>query len=214
MEIIAHRGSTTDEIKENTLPAFERAKTLDADGIETDVRLTKDNKIVLFHDTSVGKKLVRKLTKKDLESRIGYEVPTLADLLDWADDEFLLNLEIKEHDTIAEVYEGLKGTEKKNIVLTSFHHPTAFKLSKVSKHKCGLLMPVRPVYLKPFLQLIPADLEYIVWDYNVYDIEFRAQLVTYKHIVYNIGEIRPTKKDFVDGIISDHLDIHVRRKAS
>ncbi len=214
MEIIAHRGSTTDEIKENTLPAFERAKTLDADGIETDVRLTKDNKIVLFHDTSVGKKLVRKLTKKDLESRIGYEVPTLADLLDWADDEFLLNLEIKEHDTIAEVYEGLKGTEKKNIVLTSFHHPTAFKLSKVSKHKCGLLMPVRPVYLKPFLQLIPADLEYIVWDYNVYDIEFRAQLVTYKHLVYNIGEIRPTKKDFVDGIISDHLDIHVRRKAS
>ena len=214
MEIIAHRGSTTDKIKENTLPAFERAKTLDADGIETDVRLTKDNKIVLFHDTSVGKKLVRKLTKKDLESRIGYEVPTLADLLDWADDEFLLNLEIKEHDTIAEVYEGLKGTEKKNIVLTSFHHPTAFKLSKVSKHKCGLLMPVRPVYLKPFLQLIPADLEYIVWDYNVYDIEFRAQLVTYKHLVYNIGEIRPTKKDFVDGIISDHLDIHVRRKAS
>ena len=47
MEIIAHRGSTTDEIKENTLPAFERAKTLDADGIETDVRLTKDNKIVI-----------------------------------------------------------------------------------------------------------------------------------------------------------------------
>ena len=75
-------------------------------------------------------------------------------------------------------------------------------------------MPVRSVYLKPFLQLIPADLEYIIWDYNIYDIEFRAQLASYKHLVYNIGEIRPTKKDFVDGIISDHLDIHIRRKTS
>ena len=214
MEIIAHRGSVTDDIKENTLPAFERAKSLDADGIETDVRLTKDNDVILFHDTSIGKKLVRKLTKKDLESRVGYQVPTLTELLDWADDDFLLNLELKEHDCVSEVYEILKEYKNKNIVLTSFHHPTAFKLSKVTKHKCGLLMPIRPVYLKPFLQLIPADLEYIVWDYNVYDIEFRVQLASYKHLVYNMGEIRPTKKDFVDGIISDHLDVHVRRKAS
>jgi glycerophosphoryl diester phosphodiesterase len=50
--IIAHRGASA-ERPENTLPAFRRALALDADGIELDVRLTRDGVPVVFHDASL-----------------------------------------------------------------------------------------------------------------------------------------------------------------
>ena len=210
MEILAHRGSIDEGINENTLPAFERAKKLGANGIETDVRMTKDKELVLFHDNSIGRRSIRKLTKKQIESRVGYKLDTVNDVLNWADNDFMLNFEIKEHDIVGEMYEELKKFKRKNMLVSSFHHPTSFKLSKVTSARCGLLMPVRPIFIKPFMQLIPAHLEYVIWDYDVYDNEFRAELINYKHIVYNMGEMVPVKKDFVDGIISDHLDIHVK----
>ena len=47
--IIAHRGYAKN-FKENTIAAFNAALNLGADAIETDVRLTKDNKAVINHD--------------------------------------------------------------------------------------------------------------------------------------------------------------------
>jgi glycerophosphoryl diester phosphodiesterase len=47
--IIAHRGDVTNA-PENTIPVFRKALELGADGIELDVRLTKDEKLVVFHD--------------------------------------------------------------------------------------------------------------------------------------------------------------------
>lgn len=45
----AHRGARA-ELPENTLAAFERALAVGADAIETDVRLTRDGAVVIFHD--------------------------------------------------------------------------------------------------------------------------------------------------------------------
>jgi glycerophosphoryl diester phosphodiesterase len=52
MDIFAHRG-VHDTAPENTIPAFERAVSLGADGIEFDVRLTADRVPVVFHDASL-----------------------------------------------------------------------------------------------------------------------------------------------------------------
>jgi glycerophosphoryl diester phosphodiesterase len=52
--VIAHRGGAG-LWPENTLYAFEQAAALGADVIETDVRLTKDGALVLFHDDSVAR---------------------------------------------------------------------------------------------------------------------------------------------------------------
>lgn len=51
--IIAHRGARR-EAPENTLPAFERAIELGADGIELDVLLTKDNVPVVTHNDDLS----------------------------------------------------------------------------------------------------------------------------------------------------------------
>ncbi len=58
--IIAHRGAST-HAPENTLAAFWEAIEAGADGIEFDVRLTKDGIPVVFHDSTL-----RRMTKKNL----------------------------------------------------------------------------------------------------------------------------------------------------
>ncbi len=59
-------------MQENTIPAFEAALKAGADAVECDVRLTKDNQVVVCHDNNLsinGKRFkVSKTTLKDLRS--------------------------------------------------------------------------------------------------------------------------------------------------
>lgn len=47
--VFGHRGSAGD-MPENTLPSFDKALADSADVLETDIHLTKDGQIVVFHD--------------------------------------------------------------------------------------------------------------------------------------------------------------------
>ena len=52
MEIIAHRGNVDKRYVENSLEAILYSLSLDyIDGVELDVRLTKDKKVVVFHNS-------------------------------------------------------------------------------------------------------------------------------------------------------------------
>src|SRR5262249_54058546 len=51
VEIIAHRGASADA-PENTLPAMELAWKQGADAVETDLWLSADGKLLIFHDTT------------------------------------------------------------------------------------------------------------------------------------------------------------------
>ena len=69
-EIWAHRGASG-YCPENTLPAFEKAVEMGAQGIELDIQLTKDEKIVVIHDewinrTSDGEGWVKDYTLEEL----------------------------------------------------------------------------------------------------------------------------------------------------
>ena len=68
VEVIGHRGASK-EAPENTLVANALAFEQKADGVEVDVRLTKDNQLVCMHDQSAfrtaGKKnLIKETFKK------------------------------------------------------------------------------------------------------------------------------------------------------
>ncbi|MDR1570536.1 MAG: glycerophosphodiester phosphodiesterase [Oscillospiraceae bacterium] len=54
-QVFAHRGDSA-HAPENTLIAFERAISCGADGIELDVRRSKDGHVVISHDATVGRR--------------------------------------------------------------------------------------------------------------------------------------------------------------
>lgn len=95
--LMAHRGSS-DELPENTLAAFERARTQGAHVLETDIRFTRDDEILLMHDptlerTTNGAGVVAQMTLAEIKkfraersfeskTKLGSEeIPTLAEFL-------------------------------------------------------------------------------------------------------------------------------------
>ncbi|MGK7376573.1 glycerophosphodiester phosphodiesterase [Planococcus sp. 1R117A] len=110
MKIYAHRGCSG-TYPENTLAAFRAAAELPIDGIEIDVQLTKDGKMVVIHDerinrTTNGKGYVKDLTLEELqkydagswfsEEWSGEYIPTLDEVLEiFQDTDHILNIEIK-----------------------------------------------------------------------------------------------------------------------
>ena len=63
-KVIAHRGVTRNE-QENTLPAFHEAFSEGADGLEIDVRLSKDEKPIIFHDEDTSRLFQKSLEIKN-----------------------------------------------------------------------------------------------------------------------------------------------------
>lgn len=67
----AHRGASA-YAPENTMPSFELAAEMKADGVETDVHFSKDGKIMIMHDakldrTSNGQGLITDYTYDELQ---------------------------------------------------------------------------------------------------------------------------------------------------
>src|SRR5215212_10303508 len=95
--IIGHRGASAVAL-ENTMAAFEAAIAAGADGIEFDVRLSRDGVPVIIHDDTlyrtVGlRKRVADLTADELRS---VDVPSLRELFElMTQNSLLLCLEIK-----------------------------------------------------------------------------------------------------------------------
>lgn len=105
----AHRGARK-QAPENTLPAFERAVELKADGIELDVQLTADHEVVVYHDEHLGRTSngVGRLSNLKLSalreldaggyyepSFAGTKIPTLGEVFESIGQKLLINVEIK-----------------------------------------------------------------------------------------------------------------------
>ena len=89
MKIYAHRGSSV-EHPELTMAAYKAAIDQGADGLECDVRLTKDNKLVLWHDADMQRVAgnaarIADSTLKEIKSHYPQAI-TLEDLLILARD--------------------------------------------------------------------------------------------------------------------------------
>lgn len=122
MFIYAHRGSSVIH-PENTLEAFAAAIKEGADGIETDLRLTADEEIVLCHDPYAlcegGVRLEIRATKfRELKRRCP-TLATLGELYGLALGKAALNLELKDPRVVPHLGPWLeKGGE---VLITSFN---------------------------------------------------------------------------------------------
>lgn len=108
-QIFAHRGAKS-VAPENTLPAFQRALEMGADGIELDVQCTRDGEMVVIHDFTVdhttnGVGKVANFTYAEIaqldagahfsQEFAGTPIPTLAQVFDLLGDRCQVNIEIK-----------------------------------------------------------------------------------------------------------------------
>ena len=141
-EVTAHRGASK-ECPENTMSAFIKAKELGADYIELDVGQTKDNYLIILHDTSLKRttgldKKVWELTYEEIkkldaghifdEKFAGEKIPTLEEVLIFAKEKNIkLNIELKptgheNHFESSVVDLILKYDLVKSSVITSSHY--------------------------------------------------------------------------------------------
>ncbi|TFF96869.1 glycerophosphodiester phosphodiesterase [Candidatus Thorarchaeota archaeon] len=147
--IMAHRGDSAN-FPENTLPSLESAVKIGIDVLETDVHLTKDNELVLFHDEDIERttgqqgtireRTLEELREIDLGDRFtpdgenypfrgkGLRVVTLREALERFPD-VRFNVDIK--DTLSKapsaVARLLRDLSRENSVVVASFHPEQIK---------------------------------------------------------------------------------------
>ncbi|MES3037243.1 MAG: glycerophosphodiester phosphodiesterase family protein [Bdellovibrionota bacterium] len=142
--IFAHRGASK-LYPENTSMALRAAVASGAQGVEIDIRFTKDQQLVLMHDSKVnrttdGKGYVRNLTLaeiKKLDAGVwkhkafaGERVPTFREALAVLPKNIWINLHIKESETLLEVAKIIKATRREHQSLFAIFAPDIEALRK------------------------------------------------------------------------------------
>ncbi|NLL48594.1 MAG: glycerophosphodiester phosphodiesterase [Firmicutes bacterium] len=168
MIVMAHRGYSS-KAPENTMPAFELALEAGSGGIELDVHLTKDGKVVVIHDptlerTTDGEGAVANFTLAELKELDagswyssefkGVQLPTLREVLDLVKDHnVLLNVETKAafgferlNEEVASLIDEYSLWEK--TIISSFNHYALVHMKMLRTqartgilYNCGLYNP-------------------------------------------------------------------------
>ncbi|WP_249871931.1 glycerophosphodiester phosphodiesterase [Oceanobacillus saliphilus] len=159
-KIIAHRGASK-FAPENTMPAFELAYEMKAEGIETDVHLTKDKIPVLIHDEHVKRTtncsgFIRDYNFSELQhfdagswfssKYAGTSIISLQEFLEWAMDKPLdLNIELKNSkidykNMEAIVYEMVDHYQLLNRTTLSTFNPVSVQRLKFLNKKIGVAL--------------------------------------------------------------------------
>lgn len=174
-QLIMHRGLHNNKIKENTFLSISRALNHSkTKGVEFDIRLSKDEEIVVIHDrfiqrTSNGEGIVENLTLQELQkynygsASFPQTIPTLKQILSISSSKIFL-IEIKCHHNeklfAQKLYEIIKNDSHSNLYLMSFNKKVIHFLHKKDKNlKLGLLSySKRTLFYKSYYNFILSSI--------------------------------------------------------
>jgi len=229
---IAHRGFSG-EYPENTMLAFRKAVEIGADGIETDLQMTRDGVIVICHDekldrTTDGSGLIRDYTYNELlkfdagakyrEAFKGERIPTVDEFFNYVQDKnIFINLELKnsiinyqglEKRVIDKIYEYKL---EKNVIISSFNHYSMVKVKEYDTNiKTGLLCAATLYNPGKYVKDVGADAFHpffpsVMNEGIVAEIKNQGIMIN----TYTVNEIEHMNKLIslgVDGIITNYPD--------
>ncbi len=135
---IAHRGASGQgHAPENTLAAFRKAIEIGVDAVECDVHCTKDEQVVVIHDSSLNrttdsKGVVQKLTLDEVKKAdagswfdpafTGERIPTLSEVLELTKGKVVTVVEIKQENIADKVIKEIENANSaEEVVIISFH---------------------------------------------------------------------------------------------
>jgi glycerophosphoryl diester phosphodiesterase len=185
VKILAHRGYLVNKVPENTIPSFKASIEHGADGIEFDIHLTSDNKLVCFHDDKL-EKLGRKEKVKDLteveltniELKEGIFIPTLSEIIEEFGNKVMINIEVKfrkngSRELVDIINQYSLKKDPTNLIVSSFNHrplqeiktidseiPTAL-LFNFARGQLQIAKSLKCNGVNPFYNTIPEEYVFI-----------------------------------------------------
>ena len=183
--VVAHRGDSAN-YPENTLPAFISAAKMGIDVIETDVHLTKDKELVIWHDPTLerntdGKGTIESHTLDELKALDagytftkdggktfpfrgkGVQLCTLDEALKACPDErFNIDLKSQESDIVDIFIKVIRENKAESRVCgASFHRNNLKKLRRLAPDITTSVttLEVIPLLLKEKMHILPKEFD-------------------------------------------------------
>lgn len=182
--IISHRGiHDNKEIFENTLEAFELAIKEDYI-IELDIRLTKDKKIVVFHDINTKRitnknMIIEESNYDELNNQNIIHIPLMEEVLNLVNGKVPLLIEIKPNKNNGEIesllvsllkkYKGkyaIQSFSPKTLYWFKRNHPDILRGQLASKFKKTKISSIKKIILRNMLLNTITKPNFISYKYN------------------------------------------------
>lgn len=231
-KIYGHRGAS-EYAPENTIPAFQLAYDMGADGIEFDVQMSRDGHLVITHDEEIsrvsdGKGFVKDFTLEELRqfnfNKLHPEygevkIPVLEEVLNlFKDKDFLLNIELK-NGIIP--YDGLEEEVLRlvveygcmeNIIFSSFYHESMRKLRNTQPNaKVAFLYCDGILEIPEYMERYGVDIVHPAWYHlnrgDLLDRLHNKGIQVNTWTVNSGKDIRSLCDMGVDGIITNRPDL-------
>ena len=237
--VIAHRGGSG-LAPENTLAAFHKALEVGADGVELDVRLTRDGQVVVIHDrrldrTTTGKGPVETCTLGELKSLDagcwfgpqfqGERVPTLEEVFGELPSDLPIYVEMKARGHGAwplaiKVLDIIRSRDRLESTMVASFNPIAMAFVRGIEPRIirGYIwsshhpLPLRARWLSPLV-----NPHWLAPDRRTLTPEmlgmFHAQRKAVAAWDLDVGtDMKHLKEMRLDAAVTDHPDVLVRQK--
>jgi glycerophosphoryl diester phosphodiesterase len=216
--IIAHRGFSG-EYLQNSRKAIDEAVKIKVDMVELDIRKTKDNSFVIFHDRHLqratdGRGLVKDKTVEELKKNAlkdGSQIVTLKEALKILKNT-KTNLHLKDYlkkEDLLDFLTEIKGYEK-NILVSSYSYPDLRELRKLDKKITIVLNCVLP--LKKNIKKAAQLNAYAVYPHFIFLLNqfteeaHKNKIKVFAYTHYSLHSMQHLIDCNVDGILTDFPD--------
>jgi glycerophosphoryl diester phosphodiesterase len=222
-KIVAHRGASYLAGRDNTLESFRLAIELGADMVEFDVRSTRDNVLVVFHDSTFADSPISWLTfdklEKEAEER-GFHIPTFEEVLELCHGKIRMDIEIKEEGFESKLVKIChKYLDYSEYTIKSFFEKIVYRVKKLDKNiTTGLLLGMRTMNpmrrlseIFPYGRVLRCRCDFVSPNEWLVRLGFVERMHFHKIPVYvwTVNRKRTMKRYLkmgVDGLITDKPD--------
>jgi glycerophosphoryl diester phosphodiesterase len=215
--LFAHRGASA-YAPENTLDAFSLALKLGANGLESDIWVTRDGVLVLDHDGVVKSRLRSKPIAEMDRSALPSHIPSLEQLLQHCGTQYQLSLDVKDPVVFETIERTVANIDETMLDRLWLCHPNRDLLidKRSSTRRCKLVDSTRLAKIKEGPERRAATLaangieafnmHYSDWNGGLVALFHRFNIVSFGWDMQHEAVIENGVRMGLDGVFSDWPD--------